>query len=96
MITCVPSCAWKKQAPKNLLSSIKSSFGMFQHIEHKTGQSQSQKFRSLKTIIQHKQWLFYKKSEQYQVWKFVSPGSVVLNRLRKVKLARSREPNDIE
>ncbi|CAF4631705.1 unnamed protein product, partial [Rotaria sp. Silwood1] len=49
MITCIPSCAWKKQAPKHLLSSIKSSFGMFQHIEHKTGQSQSQKFRSLKT-----------------------------------------------
>ncbi|CAF3720657.1 unnamed protein product [Rotaria sp. Silwood1] len=52
MITCIPSCAWKKQAPKHLLSSIKSSFGMFQHIEHKTGQSQSQKFRSLKTSIQ--------------------------------------------
>ncbi|CAF2790557.1 unnamed protein product [Rotaria sp. Silwood2] len=29
----------------------------------------------------NKQWLFYKKSEQYQVWKLVSPGSVVLNRL---------------
>jgi hypothetical protein len=43
-----------------------------------------------------RQWLFYKKSEQYQVWKLVSPGSVVLNRLRKVQVRRLPEPNDIE
>ena len=43
------------------------------------------------------QWLFYKKkSEQYKVWKLVSPGSVVLNRLRKVQVGRLLEPNDIE
>jgi len=43
-----------------------------------------------------RQWLFYKKSEQYQVWKLVSPGSVVLNRLRKVQVRRLPEPDDIE
>lgn len=36
------------------------------------------------------------KSEEYQVWKLVSPGSVVLNHLRKVKLARLPKPNDVE
>jgi hypothetical protein len=39
---------------------------------------------------------FIKKSEQYQVWKLVSPGSVVLNRLRKVQVRRLPEPDDIE
>ncbi|CAF5041851.1 unnamed protein product [Rotaria sp. Silwood1] len=97
MITCIPCCTWKKQAPKHLLSSIKSSFDMFQHIEHKTGEPQAQKFRSLKTIIQKiNNGYFTKKSEQYQVWKLVSPGSIVLNRLRKVKLVRLPEPNDVE
>jgi len=43
-----------------------------------------------------KQWLFFKKSETYQVWKLVFPGSVVLNRLRKVKIGRLPEPDDIE
>ena len=43
-----------------------------------------------------RQWLFYKKSEQYQAWKLVSPGSVVLNRLRKVQIGRLPEPDDIE
>ena len=38
----------------------------------------------------------YKKSEQHQVWKLVSPGSVLLNRLRKVQVGRLPEPNDIE
>jgi hypothetical protein len=42
-----------------------------------------------------RQWLFYKKSEQYQVWKLVSPGSVVLNRLRKLQVPRLPEPDDI-
>ena len=47
--------------------------------------------------MKDRQWLFYKKkSEQYQVWKLVSPGSVVLNRLRKVQVGRLPEPNDIE
>ncbi|CAF4269883.1 unnamed protein product, partial [Rotaria magnacalcarata] len=54
---------------------------------------------SLKDYFSHtkeKQWLFYRKCEQYQVWKLVSPGSVVLNRLRKVQVGRLPEPNDNE
>lgn len=43
-----------------------------------------------------RQWLFYKKSEQYQVWKLVCPGSVVLNRLRKLQTERLPELNDVE
>ena len=39
--------------------------------------------------------ILLKKSEQYQVWKLVSPGSVVLNRLRKLQVPRLPEPNDI-
>ncbi len=39
---------------------------------------------------------FIKKSEQYQVWKLVSPGSVVLNRLRKAQIGKLPEPDDIE
>ncbi len=53
---------------------------------------------SLDDYFSHKkdrQWLFFKKSEQYQVWKLVSPGSVVLNRLRKVQVGRLHEPHDI-
>jgi hypothetical protein len=46
--------------------------------------------------MKDRQWLFYKKSEKYQVWKLVSPGSVVLNRLRKVQVGRLPEPCDIE
>jgi hypothetical protein len=30
-----------------------------------------------------KNWLLYKKNEQYQTWKLISPGSIVLNHLRK-------------
>ncbi|CAF3201397.1 unnamed protein product [Rotaria sp. Silwood2] len=51
MIIWIPRCAWKKQAPKHLVSSIKSLFGDFQHIECKTDEAQSQIFRSLKTNI---------------------------------------------
>jgi hypothetical protein len=39
---------------------------------------------------------YFFKSEQYQVWKLVSLGSVVLNRLRKVQVGRLSEPHDIE
>ena len=39
---------------------------------------------------------FIKENEQYQVWKLVSPGSVILNHLREVQVGRSPEPNDIE
>ncbi|CAF1172828.1 unnamed protein product [Didymodactylos carnosus] len=38
-----------------------------------------------------KHWLFYKKSEQYQTWKLISPGSVVLNRFRKEQVPRLPE-----
>jgi hypothetical protein len=50
-ITCIPCSTWKKQAPKHLLNSIKSSFGIFQHIEQKAGEPLSQRFRSLKTNL---------------------------------------------
>jgi hypothetical protein len=43
-----------------------------------------------------KHWLFFKKSEQHKVWKLVSPGSVVLNRLRKVQVGRLPEPHHSE
>ena len=42
-----------------------------------------------------KQWLFYKNSEQYQVWKLVSPDSAVLNHLRKIQVERLPEQSDI-
>jgi hypothetical protein len=41
-----------------------------------------------------KNWLFYKKSEQYQTWKLISPGSIVLNRLRKKQVSRLPESID--
>jgi len=41
-----------------------------------------------------KNWLFYKKSEQYQTWKLISPGSIVLNRLRKKQIPRLPESID--
>jgi len=48
------------------------------------------------SCMKDRQWLFYKKSEQYQVWKLVPPGLVVLNRLRKVQEGRLPERNNIE
>jgi hypothetical protein len=36
----------------------------------------------------HKIGYFTKKSEQYQTWKLISPGSIVLNRLRKKQIPR--------
>jgi hypothetical protein len=47
-ITCIPCSSWKKQAPKHLLTSIKSSFGIFQHIEQKVDEPLSERFRNLK------------------------------------------------
>ncbi|CAF2669463.1 unnamed protein product [Rotaria sp. Silwood2] len=41
-ITCIPCSTWKKQAPKHLFTSIKSSFGIFQHIEQKVDEPLSQ------------------------------------------------------
>ncbi|CAF3767738.1 unnamed protein product [Rotaria sp. Silwood1] len=41
-----------------------------------------------------KNWLFYKKSEQYQTWKLLSPGSVVLNHLRKKQVPKLPESID--
>jgi hypothetical protein len=49
---------------------------------------------SLDDYFSHKKeknWLFYKKSEQYQTWKLISPGSIVLNRLRKEQVPRLPE-----
>jgi hypothetical protein len=43
-----------------------------------------------------KDWLFFKKSEKHKVWKLVSPGSVVRNRLRKVQVGRLPEPHHSE
>jgi hypothetical protein len=44
--------------------------------------------------MKDKQWLFFKKGEQYQIWKLVSPGSVVLNHLRKEPVERVPSGND--
>ena len=41
-----------------------------------------------------KHWFL--KSKQYQVWKIVSPGSFVLNRLRNVQVGRLSEPHHID
>ncbi|CAF4208097.1 unnamed protein product [Rotaria sp. Silwood2] len=38
-----------------------------------------------------KNWLFSKKSDQYQIWKLISPDSIVLNRLRKKQVPRLPE-----
>ena len=51
IITCAPCSAMKKHAPKHLLTSIKSSFGVFQHIEQKVDEPLSQRFRSLKSNL---------------------------------------------
>ena len=37
----------------------------------------------------------FKKSEQYQVWKLVSPDSAVLNHLCKIQVERLPEQSDI-
>jgi ferritin len=47
-ITCIPCSSYKKQAPKHLLFSIKSSFGMFQYVEQKVDEPLSERFRNLK------------------------------------------------
>ena len=44
-------CPLLHQAPKHLLTSIKSSFGVFQHIEQKVNEPLSQRFRSLKSNL---------------------------------------------
>ena len=35
-----------------------------------------------------KNWLFYEKYEQYQTWKFRSPGSLILNRFLNEQVPR--------
>ena len=50
-ITCIPCSTCKKHAPKHLLTSMKSSFGVFQYIEQKIDEPLSQRFRSLKTNL---------------------------------------------
>lgn len=50
-ITCIPCFTWKRQAPKNLSISIKSSFGVFQYVAQKMNDPLSQRFRSLKTNL---------------------------------------------
>lgn len=39
-------------------------------------------------------WLFFRKSEQYQTWKLLHPGSIVLNRFRSKQLPRL--PNSVD
>jgi hypothetical protein len=50
-ITCIPCSSWKKQAPKHLITSIKSSLGIFQHIEQQANESLSRRIRNLKTHL---------------------------------------------
>jgi hypothetical protein len=38
-----------------------------------------------------KNWLFYKKTEQYRPWRILRPGSVVFNRLRNERVPRLPE-----
>ena len=38
-----------------------------------------------------KNWLFFKKSEQYQSWKLLRPGLFVLNRFRHEQVSRLPE-----
>ncbi|CAF4024722.1 unnamed protein product [Rotaria magnacalcarata] len=38
-----------------------------------------------------KNWFFYMKSEQYQTWKLLCPGSVVINRFRNEQVPRLPE-----
>ena len=47
-ITCILCSKFKKQAPKYLLSTIKSSSGIFEYVEQDPHQIQSQRFTSLK------------------------------------------------
>jgi len=47
-ITCIPCSIWKKQAPKHLSASMKSSFGVFKYIEQKLNEPLSERFRNLK------------------------------------------------
>jgi hypothetical protein len=51
LITCVPCSKHKIHAPKQLQSTIKSSFGIFKFFEQDAGYSQTQKFRDLKKSI---------------------------------------------
>ncbi|CAF1289977.1 unnamed protein product [Rotaria sordida] len=39
----------------------------------------------------NKTWLFYRKSEQYQPWRLLSPSSLVLNRFRSEQVPRLPE-----
>ncbi|CAF0994434.1 unnamed protein product [Rotaria sp. Silwood1] len=48
------------------------------------------------STMKDKNWLFYKKSEHYQIWKLVASGSISLNRLRKAQVTRFPEPDPIE
>jgi hypothetical protein len=50
-VTCIACCTCKKQAPKHLLTSIKSSFGIFQYTEQRADEPQSRRFRNLKTHL---------------------------------------------
>lgn len=51
LMTCLPCSKHKMRAPKQLLSTIKSSFGVFKFIEQDAGSNQTQKFRDLKKSI---------------------------------------------
>jgi hypothetical protein len=51
LMTCLPCSKHKTHAPKQLRSTIKSSFGVFKFIEQAGGYSQTQKFRDLKKSI---------------------------------------------
>ena len=48
LITCLPCSKHKTHAPKQLQSTIKSSFGVFNFIEQDADYGQTQKFRDLK------------------------------------------------
>ena len=50
-ITCIPCFTWKRQAPNNLSSSIRLSFGVFQYVAQNMNDPLSQRFRSLKTNL---------------------------------------------
>ncbi|CAF1473248.1 unnamed protein product [Adineta ricciae] len=51
LMTCLSCSKHKTHAPKQLQSTIKSSFGVFKFIEQDAGYNQTQKFRDLKKSI---------------------------------------------
>ncbi|CAF1120121.1 unnamed protein product [Didymodactylos carnosus] len=68
LMTCVACSKHKSHAPKQLHSTIKSSFGVFKFIEQSAGMGQTEGFRNLKknvrTHLSNNLHLWCKEEEQ--------------------------------